>query len=883
MLTFDDGLVSFATEAVPLLVRVGFVATRFVVAGRMGGTTGWPGWPRDTPGSGCSTRVRWRDAAAGVENRRALRVHARLSTLAAGAAAGDARQPPADRRPAIASGQEFCVSVRRRAARDRATRPRAVRGGFGIRLAYASTAKSSRGVRADRRVLPSPAAVASGLSTGRRAHSRPGPSSARRAARPDTARITLAAASPARRRARARLRHGRRARHERVGGECQRRAAGAQPGRGAGRAAPCRWRTPGQPDRSCLRRRRRSRDARWAAGIPAVGRRQPKQERDRRVTLRQARQRDLALAGRPSRARVDGNDSGRGSRAGPRRSRHRRPRPSAAIVPASRGRPQSVQPTRDDMTGPARDSPQGGHEPDELELNHPSQANRIPRSRSATCGERTRPRTRRSSRSPAGRSPGPARRTTAARLASGAVPQGEGGAVECGLQRQGQVARHRASDKTTALAGSAGDPRDLLVEALHRRHTHDGPRLPGPERGQDARQHPGDVPSAPATAVDFGDEDADEQRASGRIAGTRRRKSLTGSLPRARCRAAPPLRRTARRPGRGARGPRARGAARDPPARPPNPAETATGRACPQRPAPAARAPGRCQPPAGRAGPLSARVPPRAAALPDQGEDDRGHHDGRQRGQPPTLPGGRDAVPGGSGHPERVEARHRQRVSDRVRPDQSERRRVPIPGAAEQVPPPNPREPCRRQRDIRTSASMRVRPARPIAARRRAGQARPGVDGDQREKDPRKIRNSARTSEKEGASRRCGEAQREQRRGPPPAAGDDTRRPSSHTPKTDSTPKPMFTPWPPRARPPPQHRHTRRQQVKELGTMPGGDVGADASGEPAQREGPGGALDSSGVSVSPARWRARDRSRRCRPCVRSSGRWRRRRTRRARR
>lgn len=40
-LTFDDGYVDFAAEAVPVLVRFGFTATVFVVAGRIGGHNAW--------------------------------------------------------------------------------------------------------------------------------------------------------------------------------------------------------------------------------------------------------------------------------------------------------------------------------------------------------------------------------------------------------------------------------------------------------------------------------------------------------------------------------------------------------------------------------------------------------------------------------------------------------------------------------------------------------------------------------------------------------------------------------------------------------------------------------------------------------------------------
>lgn len=40
-LTFDDGYADFATEVVPVLRRIGFTATVFVIAGRFGGTNAW--------------------------------------------------------------------------------------------------------------------------------------------------------------------------------------------------------------------------------------------------------------------------------------------------------------------------------------------------------------------------------------------------------------------------------------------------------------------------------------------------------------------------------------------------------------------------------------------------------------------------------------------------------------------------------------------------------------------------------------------------------------------------------------------------------------------------------------------------------------------------
>jgi peptidoglycan/xylan/chitin deacetylase (PgdA/CDA1 family) len=43
VLTFDDGLRTVMTEAVPVLRGVSFAATVFAVAGRLGGDNGWPG------------------------------------------------------------------------------------------------------------------------------------------------------------------------------------------------------------------------------------------------------------------------------------------------------------------------------------------------------------------------------------------------------------------------------------------------------------------------------------------------------------------------------------------------------------------------------------------------------------------------------------------------------------------------------------------------------------------------------------------------------------------------------------------------------------------------------------------------------------------------
>jgi peptidoglycan/xylan/chitin deacetylase (PgdA/CDA1 family) len=140
MLTFDDGLASFGTQALPQLVRVGFSAILFVVAGRIGGETDWRGWPMGTP------RERLLDvgaladaAAAGVEIGGHAVSHVRLSALGADAAAHE-----------VLEGRKRLEDLLGRRVRSFAypfgDAPPAVAGivreqfsaGFGIRLAYAS-------------------------------------------------------------------------------------------------------------------------------------------------------------------------------------------------------------------------------------------------------------------------------------------------------------------------------------------------------------------------------------------------------------------------------------------------------------------------------------------------------------------------------------------------------------------------------------------------------------------------------------------------------------------------------------------------------------------------------------------------------------------------
>jgi len=140
MFTFDDGLASFAREALPRLQRVGFSATLFVVAGRIGGETDWPGWPVDTPRERLlDTAALAEVAAAGVEIGAHAVSHVRLSTLGADAAARevlDGRRRLEDllSRPVRSFAYPFgeVTPAMARLVRER------FEAGFGIRLAYAS-------------------------------------------------------------------------------------------------------------------------------------------------------------------------------------------------------------------------------------------------------------------------------------------------------------------------------------------------------------------------------------------------------------------------------------------------------------------------------------------------------------------------------------------------------------------------------------------------------------------------------------------------------------------------------------------------------------------------------------------------------------------------
>lgn len=140
MLTFDDGLASFAREALLHVVRAGFTATLFVVAGRIGGETDWPGWPPGMPRERLLDAAALVDvAAAGIEIGAHAVSHRRLSTLSADAATRevlDGRRWLEDllSRPVRSFAYPFGEAT---PATARLVRER-FEAGFGIRLAYAS-------------------------------------------------------------------------------------------------------------------------------------------------------------------------------------------------------------------------------------------------------------------------------------------------------------------------------------------------------------------------------------------------------------------------------------------------------------------------------------------------------------------------------------------------------------------------------------------------------------------------------------------------------------------------------------------------------------------------------------------------------------------------
>ncbi len=230
----------FAREALPHLVRAGFTATLFVVAGRIGGETDWRGWPPDT------SRERLLDAAAlaevaaaGVEIGAHAVSHLRLSTLGADAARRevlDGRRRLEDllSRPVRSFAYPFgdVTPAMARLVRER------FEAGFGIRLAYASPRSRLEAFeRIDAYYAP-PRVACAALGPGDTRTPRGSVRGARGAPRGRIRpAITLAAASRSPRRARARRRHGRR----RPGRTCQLRSSawprrpGAEP-QGEGRA-----------------------------------------------------------------------------------------------------------------------------------------------------------------------------------------------------------------------------------------------------------------------------------------------------------------------------------------------------------------------------------------------------------------------------------------------------------------------------------------------------------------------------------------------------------------------------------------------------------------------------------------------------------------------
>ena len=140
MFTFDDGLASFAREALPQLVRVGFSAILFVVAGRMGGESDWPGWPRSAPTERLIDEVALAEvAAAGVEIGAHAMTHRRLATLDAEAAVReviDSRHRLEDMASRLVRSFAYpfgeVTPAVARLVREQ------FEAGFGIRLAYAT-------------------------------------------------------------------------------------------------------------------------------------------------------------------------------------------------------------------------------------------------------------------------------------------------------------------------------------------------------------------------------------------------------------------------------------------------------------------------------------------------------------------------------------------------------------------------------------------------------------------------------------------------------------------------------------------------------------------------------------------------------------------------
>jgi peptidoglycan/xylan/chitin deacetylase (PgdA/CDA1 family) len=140
MLTFDDGLVSFATHALPLLARFGCPATLFVVAGRLGSASNWPGWSPRAPVERLLDAGALREAAsAGVDIGSHSWSHPRLSSLAPERVTREildsrARLEDVLGRPVRSFAYPFgdAPACAARLVRDHFA------AGFGIRLAYAT-------------------------------------------------------------------------------------------------------------------------------------------------------------------------------------------------------------------------------------------------------------------------------------------------------------------------------------------------------------------------------------------------------------------------------------------------------------------------------------------------------------------------------------------------------------------------------------------------------------------------------------------------------------------------------------------------------------------------------------------------------------------------
>lgn len=67
VLTFDDGLASFAEHALPVLARFGLPAVLFAVSGGLGRLADWPAWPADLPRRLLDAGALAEAASAGIE------------------------------------------------------------------------------------------------------------------------------------------------------------------------------------------------------------------------------------------------------------------------------------------------------------------------------------------------------------------------------------------------------------------------------------------------------------------------------------------------------------------------------------------------------------------------------------------------------------------------------------------------------------------------------------------------------------------------------------------------------------------------------------------------------------------------------------------------